>query len=170
MQGSLISSRPRSRWGSMATMALAIAAVFAAAGCGGGHARHVSVLSDFPGRGYRTEPPHLPRGLADNAVVVVDMTNAGRVRPTGLRFASDATLSRARWTDWGASTTTARGLATVWVCTSSCGAGHATQYPATMVLTGIRSCGHARYYERARVKLTTVAGSRPWGAFLRVPC
>lgn len=124
----------------------------------------------FPDLGYHYYPPRLPTGLARNEVVVVDMTNAGSVRPPNLRFASDGTLSGAHWTDWGAATSTAHGTATVRICSPNCGGGHDARYPATMVLSGVRTCGEHRYYERARVTLTTPQGPKPWGAFIRTGC
>lgn len=161
----------RRRLRSLVGPALATLGALAAVGCGVGQAHGERAnLPKFPGLGYRFYPPHLPQGLAKDAVVVVDMTNTGRVRPAAMRFASDATLSAARWSTWGAGTATAHGTATVQICTTSCGAGHPAHYPATMVLTGIRTCGRTRYYKRARVTLTTARGPRPWGAFLRVPC
>lgn len=161
----------RRRFLSLVGPALATLGALAAGGCGGAQAHDPRAsLPKFPGLGYRAYPPHLPPGLAKGAVVVVDMTNTGRVRPAGLRFASDGTLSAARWSTWGAGTATAHGTATVQICTTSCGAGHPVRYPATMVLTGIRTCGQTRYYEQARVTLMTVRGPRRWGAFLRVPC
>ena len=129
-----------------------------------------NVLAHFPHLGYHPTAPRLPAHLARDTVVAVGLTNHGYVRPSGMRLASDATLQNARWRDWGASTAEAHGTATVQICTSSCGAGHPTRYPATVRFSGIRTCGSVRYYERARLTLATVKGPRPWGAFLRVPC
>lgn len=150
----------------------ALAALTAAsiAGCGAAASSRPKPALRFPNLGYRAYAPHLARGVPRNAVIVVDMTNAGRVAPTALRFASDGLLSGAHWTRWGDATTTAHGTATVRVCSPNCGGGRSVRYPATMVLSGIRTCGDRRYYERARVTLRTVKGPRPWGAFIHAPC
>lgn len=154
-------------------MAIAAACVAAVAVAGFAESKSSSTPRlpiSFPNLGYRPYPPRLPAGLPHDAVLVVDLTNAGGIHPASLRFASDATLSGAHWTGWGAATTTGRGTATVRICTPSCGGGHDAQYPATMTLSGIRTCGAHRYYEQARVMLTTAKGPKPWGAFIRPPC
>ncbi len=146
------------------------AAALGVAGCGGAGKSDPPIPIKFPGLGYRYQPPRLPAGLPAGAVLVVDMTNAGSVRPAGLRFASDGTLSGARWSAWGAVTTAAQGTATVRICTPNCGGGHDARYPARMVLSGIKLCGHHHYYERAQVTLTTAKGPEPWGAYIHAPC
>ncbi|MFZ0039730.1 MAG: hypothetical protein WAK93_00360 [Solirubrobacteraceae bacterium] len=160
--------RPHSLRFSLLAVA-ACATLLGLSACGGSSQTSSAALK-FPGLGYHYYPPHLPKGLAKNAVVVVDLTNSGRVAPAAMRFASDATLSGARWTAWGSDSTTGHGTATVRICSPNCGAGHFSRYPATMVLKGVRTCGAHRYYESARVTLTTVKGPVAWGAFVKVPC
>jgi hypothetical protein len=144
-----------------------LSAVLAVAACGNSQRK---ALVPFPGLGYRYVAPRLPAGLPAGAVLVVDMTNAGSVRPASLQFASDATLSRLRWTAWGGALATGQGTATVRICTPSCGGGHNASYPATVSLQGIKVCSGRRFYERATVTLTTAKGSRSSGAYIHAPC
>jgi hypothetical protein len=150
-----------------------VAAALALAGCGATAGAQPSAhkpLASFPDLGYRYIAPHLPPGLSRDAVLVVDLTNTGRVAPASLRLASDTTLSSAHWSGWGAASTTGHGTATVLICSPDCGAGHYERYPATVVLSRIKACGSHRFYESGRVTLTTVKGPRPWGAVLKDPC
>jgi hypothetical protein len=144
-----------------------VSAALALAACGGSTP---NVPISFPDLGYRYVPPRLPTGLPASAVVVVDITNTGSVRPAELHFASDGELTRARWADWGGALATGHGTATVRICTPSCGGGHSARYPATISLRGIKVCRGRRFYERATVTLSTAKGSRPWGAYIRAPC
>jgi hypothetical protein len=145
------------------------------AGCGsnrgsrGGGAR-VADPKPFPQLGYRYVPPHLPSHLAPGSVLLVDMTNAGGVRPDALRFASDGTLSGVHWRAWGTAQAVGHGTATVRICTTSCGAGYNQAYPATITVAGIKPCSGKRYYERAQVTLSTPGGRKPWGSYIHAPC
>jgi hypothetical protein len=103
-------------------------------------------------------------------VLAVDLDNLGRVRPEAMPLDSDASLSDARWTDWGAPTTVGHGMATVRICDPDCGGGYDASYPATVVLSQIRACRSYRFYERASMTLATVKGPRAWGAYLKDPC
>lgn len=154
----------------LVSIAALLATAVGLSACGGAGKSDPPPPIKFPDLGYRYQPPRLPAGLPAGAVVVVDMTNTGSVRPAGLRFASDGTLSGARWSHWGAVTATAQGTARVRICTPNCGAGHDARYPAKMVLSGIRICGPRRYYERAQVTLATAKGPEPWGAYIHPPC
>jgi hypothetical protein len=149
-----------------------IAAALALAGCGAGAsaqtAQHVPV--NFPNLGYRYIPPHLPPGVSTNTALVVDLTNIARVRPQDMRLASDSTFSAARWANWGDSSATGRGTATIRVCSPNCGGGRNVRYPATVVLSHLASCRSHRFYETASVVLDTVKGPKSWGAVLRQPC
>jgi hypothetical protein len=149
-----------------------VAAALALAGCGAGASAETSphLPITFPDLGYRYIPPHIPPGISPGTVLVVDLTNFARVKPANMRLASDSTFSGARWTSWGAPSTTGQGTATIRICSPSCGGGHDANYPATVVLSDINACRSHRFYETARVTLATVEGPKPWGAVLRAPC
>ncbi len=149
-----------------------VLAALALAGCGASAGAQTSTqpLVKFPDLGYRYIPPQLPRGVSNRAVLVVDLTNTGRVQPAALRLASDTTLSGARWSGWGAPSATGHGIATIHVCSPNCGGGHDVRYPATLVLSGIKGCGAHRFYEHVRLTINTVDGPRPWGAVIQPPC
>jgi hypothetical protein len=148
-----------------------IAAALALAGCGAGAAAQTTPqVPNFPDLGYRYVPPQIPAGVPHSTALAVDLTNVGRVRPQAMQLASDTTLSGASWTGWGAPTATARGIATVRICSPSCGGGYTERYPATVTFSGLKTCRSYRFYLSASVTLDTVKGPRPWGAFLKDPC
>lgn len=143
----------------------AAALVLVAGGCGG----H-SAPKPGPGIGYHPTPPVVPSSAPAGVPLVVDLTNAGAVRPAHLLVASDGYLTGLRWASWGQSTARAQGSAKINLCTPSCGAGNVRTYPATVTLTGLRRCGTRDFYAAARVSLATLAGARNFGAFIHAPC
>lgn len=149
-----------------------VLAVLALAGCGAGASAQTShrVPIEFPDLGYRSMPPHVPNGTAPGTALVVDLTNTAQARPLAMQLASDATLSGARWTNWGDRSTTAYGTATIRICTPSCGGGRDVPYRATVVLSALKSCRGYRFYQSATVTMDTVKGPRRWPAVLRAPC
>jgi hypothetical protein len=149
-----------------------VAAALALAGCGATAGAQTTSQSaiNFPDLGYRYIPPHIPAGITHGTALAVDLANVARIQPPAMRLASDTVLSGARWSDWGASTTTGRGIATVRICNPSCGGGYDERYPATVVFSQLKACRSYRFYESASVTLDTVKGPRPWGAFLKDPC
>lgn len=158
--------------GWLVTLAGAAALAAAVSGCGAGASAQTSPrpLVSFPDLGYRYISPHLPRGSAPATVFVVDLANAGLVRPAAMRFASDSSLGDATWRGWGQPSTIGRGMATIDLCNPDCGAGKEAGYPAKIVLGGIRRCLGHRFYTTVRVSLETADGPRSWGAFIRDPC
>lgn len=151
-----------------------LAAALTLAGCGAGASAQttspVPKPITFPDLGYRYIPPHIAPGTPHGSAVAVDLTNTGRIQPQAMQLASDTTLSGAHWTGWGGPTATARGIATVRICNPSCGGGYTERYPATVVFDDLKACRSYRFYLSASVKLDTVEGPRPWGAFLKDPC
>lgn len=149
-----------------------VLAALALAGCGAsaGAQSPPKPPVPFPNLGYRYIPPHLPRGAPPSTVFVVDLSNVGFVHPASMRLDPDATLSGAQWTGWGAPTATGRGVATVRICTPSCGGGHDARYPAAVVLGSVKACDGHRFYENGTMTLTTADGPRRFGVALRTPC
>ena len=132
----------------------------------GGH----STPTPGPGIGYHPTPPALPSSAPAGSPLVVDLSNTGAVRPAHMLIASDGVLTGLHWASWGQSTAQAQGSAQINLCSPSCGAGDVRTYPATVTLTGLRRCGGHDFYAAAKVMLATVAGARPFGAFIHAPC
>ena len=119
---------------------------------------------------YDPTPPRLPAGRPPGVLYVVDLTNAGAVKPATVAFASDGTLLRLQWSRWGGSPAVAHGTAVVRLCQPDCATGQVVQYPATVTLSGVKACDRARFYVDASVVAETRRG--PWhlGSFIRNPC
>jgi hypothetical protein len=139
------------------------------AGCGLIGSGHHGTATTPLGMGYHPPAPRLA-DVAPSSVAVVDLTNTASVRPSGLNFASDGTLSNLRWSTWGGSAAAGRGTAKLRLCGSTCTSAHLADYPATVRLSQITVCAHRRYYNRATVTISTTQGSRKWGSFIHAPC
>jgi hypothetical protein len=119
---------------------------------------------------YHPTPPRLPAGHTPGTLYVVDLTNVGAVKPAKVAFASDATLLHVQWSSWGGSAAVGHGTAVVRLCQPDCATGRIVPYPATVKLSGVKSCDHARFYVDSSVVADTRRG--PWhlGSFMRNPC
>lgn len=149
-----------------------VAAALAVAGCGASAGAHTTRTPPvpFPDLGYRYIAPHLPHGATVGSVFVVDLSNLGLTAPTSMRLDPHATLNGATWAGWGGARATGRGEATVRICTPSCGGGHDSRYPVTVVLDGIKTCSGHRFYENGTMTLATSEGPRRFGVAVRKPC
>jgi hypothetical protein len=156
----------------MRSRLVCVAAALALAGCGASAGAHPTRKPPvpFPDLGYRYIAPRLPRGAGANTVFVVDLSNVGFTHPTGMRLDPHAVLSGASWSDWGAAHATGRGQATVRICSPSCGGGHDARYPATVVLSSVKTCSGHRFYESGTMTLTTADGPRRFDVSVRKPC
>lgn len=159
-----------SRWALPALLVALSAAPLAGCGSSAG-ARPVPKpvnLSNVPP--FKPTPPRLPAGHAAGALYVVDLTNVGKTRPATLAFVSDGVLLHLRWSGWGGSTAAAHGTALLRDCHPDCATGPLVPYPATVRLSGLESCDHARFYVESSVVASTRRG--PWrlASFMRNPC
>lgn len=113
------------------------------------------------------EPGPEPRGeLAPGELGVVDFAGEAAARPSTVRPNKDQVLRSLEWTGWGEDEATGRGTLEVLVCEPNCAQGQTEEVPATLTLSGPRTCGSRRFYGEATLR----ADDQEPAVFLRTPC
>jgi len=119
-------------------------------------------------------PPsgEVARELEAGAVGVVDVTGAVGVRPTVLDTARDSRVESVTWTRWGEAGAEGTGDLRTRDCQPNCARGLTQTIPATIRLTGVRSCDGRRYFAAAQVRIDPArspSGEQP-ATYVRAPC
>jgi hypothetical protein len=119
----------------------------------------------------RREPSAaVARSLAAGAIGVVDLTGAVGVRPKQLVTAKDGLLQALKWTRWGADGAEGRGSLRMLVCQPTCAGGQIEQLPAVIRLTGVRTCGAARYFATSKLVVDPAPADGQPASYVRAPC
>jgi hypothetical protein len=100
-------------------------------------------------------------------VGVVDISGRVSARPRTLPTSTDGSLQRLVWSSWSADGAAASGEFRVLDCQPNCATGHTRTVPATVELSGVKTCEGRRYFGRAVVKLAS--GPAPT-SYVRAPC
>jgi hypothetical protein len=132
-----------------------------------------------PGERAPIDPPALaaPRGAVARAldagtIGVVGITGAVGVKPDALEVASDSRLESLTWTRWDGSGAAGRGELRSLVCRPTCASGRIERIPARVTLSGVKTCGDRRYFERGEVLIDprrSPSGEQP-ATYVRAPC
>lgn len=150
--------------------AVGVVLATAVAGCGPSASAPDPVPVSTVPTGHKPAPPHLPAHHPAGAVFVLDITDQATLRPATVDFASNATLVRMQWSQWGGAVADGHGTAAVRICTPSCVTGHTVEYPATVTLSHPASCYGARFYGVSSIVAETRRGPRRLTSFIRNPC
>ena len=134
--------------------------------------------NDSPPSSELPPPPEVSPGpevasrLEAGSVGIVGFDGAVGVEPESLETASDLTVSALRWTAWGASGASGSGRLRIPTCQPNCATGTATEVPARVELTGLKTCDGRRYFDHAEVRVAAEdapSGLQP-ASYLRAPC
>ena len=111
------------------------------------------------------------RALDAGAIAVVDLTGTVAIEPGTLETASDATLEGVRWSEWGAGGAEGSGELALLDCQPTCAGGGTDRVPATIRLSGVKTCDGRRYFATGEVVLERDApsGGQP-ASYVRAPC
>ena len=113
------------------------------------------------------ELPALHGSVPAGEVGVVDISGLVSARPGTLQTSTDGSLQRLAWSSWSADGASASGEFRVLDCQPNCATGHTRTVPATVELSGVKTCEGRRYFGRAVVKLAS--GPAP-SSYVRAPC
>jgi|1186.fasta_scaffold476669_2 hypothetical protein len=111
--------------------------------------------------------PALRGSVPAGEVGVVDVSGLVSARPEMLQTSEDASLQHLAWSSWSADGASASGEFRVLDCQPNCATGHSRKVPATVALSGVKTCDGRRYFGRAVVKLAS--GPAPT-SYVRAPC
>jgi hypothetical protein len=111
--------------------------------------------------------PALRGSVPAGEVGVVDISGRVSARPGTLQTSADSSLQRLVWSSWSADGASASGEFRVLDCQPNCATGHTRTVPATVELSGAKTCEGRRYFGRAVVKLAS--GPAPT-SYVRAPC
>jgi hypothetical protein len=120
-------------------------------------------------------PPaaEVAKALDGGSIGVVDPGGVVSIEPSALETASDAGLSGLHWSSWGEEGAVGSGSFRVLTCQPTCAGGGSDLVPAQIVLSGVKTCGERRYFERGEVKIAAAdapPGGRQPATYLRAPC
>ena len=112
------------------------------------------------------------QALDDGEIGVVDLTGTVAIEPSTLDTASDATLERVRWSRWDEDGAQGTGELRLLDCQPTCVSGGTDRVPATITLTGVKTCDGRRYFETGAVRLVTKdsPSGEPPATYIRAPC
>lgn len=82
------------------------------------------------------------------APVYIRTAGAWKQHPTRLIVGASTPLTALRWSNWGASTAVGHGTFLADNCQPTCAAGTITSRPATITVTGIKTCRGLQVYGR----------------------
>ena len=120
----------------------------------------------------KTPSAAVARALDGGQIGIVDLTGTIAIEPATLETASDATLEGLRWSAWSADGAEGAGELRLLDCQPSCAAGRTERVPATIKLSGVKTCDGRRYFETGEVQLDpkdSPYGEQP-ATYLRAPC
>jgi hypothetical protein len=112
------------------------------------------------------------RALEGGQIGIVDLTGTVAIEPDTLETSSDGTLEGLRWSSWGADGADGTGELRLLDCQPTCAGGGSDRLPATIKLTGSKTCDGRRYFETGEVRLDaqdSPTGEQP-ATYLRAPC
>ena len=119
-----------------------------------------------------TPSADVARALDGGAIGIVDLTGTIGIEPATLETAADATLEGVRWSSWGEGGAEGAGELRMLDCQPTCAGGGSDRVPATIKLSGVKTCDGRRYFETGEVLLDpkdTPSGEQP-ATYLRAPC
>ena len=137
-----------------------------------------------PNQAVEREPPsfeapktaapsaEVARALDAGGIGIVDLTGTIAIEPSTLETASDATLEGVRWSSWGEGGAEGSGELLLLDCQPTCAGGGTNRVPATVKLSGVKTCDGRRYFASGEVLLdpkATPSGQQP-ASYLRAPC
>jgi hypothetical protein len=128
--------------------------------------------SELPVPPKVTPSPRVASELDDGQVGVVGITGAVGVKPASLDTAADLTVSDLHWSAWSAAGAAGEGRLQLPSCQPTCADGTATEVPARVELSGLKTCDGRRYYDHAEVRVDpedAPSGLQP-ASYLRAPC
>lgn len=160
--------------------ALVLAALLLAllgAGCGAGPEHAAAPAPEAPrdvdptvaAREARPDAATAAR-LEAGEVALVDLQGAIGIRPRTLEFAKGGRMEDVTWSAWTDTGAEGRGTMVGLVCDPSCAQGTKLSVPATIVLGEPVACPAGRFFDRARIEVSSSDPDAPSTSWLAAPC
>jgi hypothetical protein len=173
-------------------LAIALCALLAGCGFGGGRDPEPTTPPPPAGSGAGSEPVKPASEIADprptkaavdarpdarlrarlNAgeVALVDLTGHIGIRPRALTFAKGGRMEGLEWTRWNDRGAEATGRMVGVVCNPDCARGVQITAPATITLSRPVACPKGRFFDRGRIEVASDDPHAASTSWLAAPC
>jgi hypothetical protein len=122
----------------------------------------------------QTPPDPVAAQLRAGAVGVVDVAGRVAIRPASLDTSDDGTLEQLSWSHWGDDGAAGSGQLRLTECQPNCASGGVKTIPATVTLSGVKTCDGRRYFDEAKIEIDPAQApdgdSGQPAAYVRAPC